>query len=143
MNRCVNVILSTRCSTATVLPAYVSCLQALPNLHTLSILSIHTKMTSSLKSAFEGRTFPSVQTVVVPDHAYNVLRSCPEVRRVICNFGSGTALVEVIAKECNKVEVIEDFHTDEEMMKRLLFLRCFKCADTIDALSNRSREGRA
>ncbi|EDR02172.1 uncharacterized protein LACBIDRAFT_309861 [Laccaria bicolor S238N-H82] len=118
--RCLNVILP-RCSTATVLPAYVSCLQALPNLHTLSVLSIYTgKMTSSLKSAFEGRTFPSVQTVVVPDHVHNVLRSCPEVRRVICNFGSGTALVKAIAKDCKKVEVIEDFHTDEKMMKQIV-----------------------
>ena len=71
-------------------------------------------MTSSLKSAFEGRTFPSVQTVVVPDHAHNVLRSCSICQ---CNFGSGTALqalaalVIALAKECKKVQVIEGFHT--------------------------------
>lgn len=133
----------SRCSTATVLPAFVSCLRALPNLHTLSILFAHTKMTSSLKSAFEGRTFPSVRTVVVPNHAHNVLRSCPEARRVICNSGDGSTLVSAIAKECKKVEVIEGFQPDEKMMKRLSFLRCFDCADNIDALSNRNREGRA
>jgi len=100
-------------------------------------------MTSSLKSAFEGRTFPSVRTVVVPNHAHNVLRSCPEARRVICNSGDGSTLVSAIAKECKKVEVIEGFQPDEKMMKRLSFLRCFDCADNIDALSNRNREGRA
>ena len=89
-------------------------------------------MTSSLKSAFEGQTFPSVRTVAVPNHAHNVLRSCPEVRRVICSFGDGSTLVSAIAKECKRVEVIEGFQPDEKMMKRLSFLRCFHYADTID-----------
>ncbi|EDR09179.1 uncharacterized protein LACBIDRAFT_296541 [Laccaria bicolor S238N-H82] len=114
--QCVRV----RLSTAKVLPAFVSCLRALPNLHTLSIIFDHIEMTSSLKSAFEGRTFPSVRTAVVPNDAHSVLRSCPEVRRVICNLGDGSTLVSAMAKECREVEVIEGFQPDEKMMKRIV-----------------------
>ncbi|KAF5370514.1 hypothetical protein D9615_010330 [Tricholomella constricta] len=115
----VSVVL-TRCSAVTVLGAFVRCLHALPNLHTLQVLRAHTKMTTHLKNAFEGHKFPAVQTICLPDHAHNVLRSCPEVVNVICNNGDGSKLVSAIAKECKKVERLEGFRPDDKLMKRII-----------------------
>ncbi|KAG6856136.1 hypothetical protein H0H87_007196 [Tephrocybe sp. NHM501043] len=110
----------TRCQHTTTLPAFVQCLLTLPNLHTLQILRAHTQMTTHLKNAFEGHPLSQVRTVVLPDHAHNVLRSCPEVRRVICNDGDGGKLVSAIQKECKKVERLEGFKPDDKLMKRLV-----------------------
>ncbi|KAG6907292.1 hypothetical protein DXG01_009485 [Tephrocybe rancida] len=110
----------TRCQSGTVLPAFVRCLMALPNLDTLQVLRAHTQMTTHLKDAFEGHVIRQVRTVVLPDHAHNVLRSCPEVRSVVCNCGDGGKLVSAIQKECKKVEKLAGFGPDEKMMKRLV-----------------------
>ncbi|KAG5652110.1 hypothetical protein H0H81_006284 [Sphagnurus paluster] len=110
----------TRCSAPTVLGAFVQCLHALPNLHTLQVLRAHSQMTTHLKNAFQGHKFPAIQVVVLPDHAHNVLRSCPEARTVICNGSDGGKLISAIAKECKKVQRLEGFHANEALMKRLL-----------------------
>lgn len=75
-------------------------------------------MTTILKDHFEGHTFPTIRTAVMPSHAHNILRCCPEVKTVICNYGDGSQLVSAIAKHCKKVETIEGFIIDEKMMKR-------------------------
>ncbi|KDR72797.1 hypothetical protein GALMADRAFT_101124 [Galerina marginata CBS 339.88] len=116
--RSMSVILS-RYSTSTVLPAFIRAIEALPSLTTLQILSAHHKMTTSLKKAFEGHVFPQVKTVVVPSYAHNILRSCPEVKRVICINHDASKLVSAIAKECKKVEELEGFYGNESSMKRL------------------------
>ncbi|KAG6817168.1 hypothetical protein H0H87_012129 [Tephrocybe sp. NHM501043] len=110
----------TRCQYITVLPAFVQCLLALPNLNTLQILRAHTQMTTHLKNAFEGHVIRQVRTVVLPNYAHNILRSCPEVRSVMCNYGDGGKLVTAIQKVCKKVERLEGFKPDENMMKRLV-----------------------
>ncbi|KAG6833306.1 hypothetical protein H0H87_008938 [Tephrocybe sp. NHM501043] len=103
-----------------VLSSFVQCLLALPNLHTIQILRAHTEMTTHLKNAFEGHTIRQVQTIVLPDHAHNVLRSCPEVRSVMCNYGDGGKLVSAIQKVCKKVERLDGFKPDDKLMKRLV-----------------------
>ncbi|GLB42809.1 hypothetical protein LshimejAT787_1202580 [Lyophyllum shimeji] len=110
----------TRCNSASVLGAFARCLHALPNLHTLQILRAHTQMTTHLKNAFEGHKFPAIRTVVLPSHAHNVLRCCPEARTVVCNCDDGSKLVSAIAKECKKVQRLEGFSIDEKMMKRIV-----------------------
>lgn len=117
--RVVNVSL-TRCSTGTVLPAFVKCLENLPNLHTLQILRAHTAMTGILKTHFDGHRFPNVRSIIVPEHGHEILRCCPEVRKVICNAGNGSKVVTAIAKCCRKVEVLEGIGADENVVKRML-----------------------
>ncbi|KAF9444616.1 hypothetical protein P691DRAFT_807122 [Macrolepiota fuliginosa MF-IS2] len=117
--RTVNVSL-TRCSPGTVLPAFVGCLEILPNLQTLQILRAHTQMTTMLKSHFENHTFPAVRTIIVPDHGHEILRCCTEVRKVVCNDGNGSKLVTAIAKCCPKVEVVEGIDADKNILKRLV-----------------------
>lgn len=115
--RIVNVVL-TRCASDEVLPSFARCLEALPNAHTLQVLRAHTQMTTHLKNAFEGRSFPAIQTVILPSHAHNILRCCKEARVVICNFGDGSKLISAIAKECKNVERLEGISPDMNMLKR-------------------------
>ncbi|KAF8646023.1 hypothetical protein AX16_007448 [Volvariella volvacea WC 439] len=115
----VNVTI-TRCSTSTVLPAFVRCLESLPNVHTLQIVHAHTQMTSHFKDHFEGHILSTIRTVVLPSHAHNVLRCCPEARKVVCNYDDGSKLVSAIAKECRKVEEMAGFKPDQKMMKRII-----------------------
>jgi hypothetical protein len=75
-------------------------------------------MTTHLKKSFEGRSFPSIQTVILPTHAHEVMRCCKEARTIICNYGDGSQLVTAIAKGSKKVERLEGFMPDENMMKR-------------------------
>jgi hypothetical protein len=105
-----------------VLPAFARCLDILPNLHTLQILRAHTQMTSHLKQAFEGRSFPSIRTVILPTHAHEVMRCCKEATTVICNYGDGSQIATAIAKGNKKVERLEGFSPDENLMKRWFIL---------------------
>ncbi|KAG5652933.1 hypothetical protein H0H81_003009 [Sphagnurus paluster] len=105
--------------TSTVLPAFVKCLNGLPNLETITIAHAHTAMTTVLKNAFQGSIFPSVRTVVLPDYAHEILRCCPNVRRVICTHKDGTKLISAIAKHKTRtLEVLEGIATGEASMKR-------------------------
>jgi hypothetical protein len=118
-NRIVSVVL-TRYSTGTILPAFRRCLSALPNVHTIHVNHVHSQMTTALKTAFEGLQLPSVRTVILPTYAHELLRCCPDVRRVTCTSGDGSRLVTAIAKACKRVEVLEQFWTDAGLMKRNL-----------------------
>ena len=116
-----SVILS-RYSTATVLPACVRAIETLPNLHTLQIIRTHDRMSNILKEVFDGHVFPQVRTIALPSHAHNILRCCPEVRKVICiNRMDSSALVTAIAKVCKKVEEIEGFIGTENVMRSAVF----------------------
>ena len=116
-----SVILS-RYSTPTVLPACVRSIEALPNLHTLQIVRTHHKMSTVLKSAFEGHVFPQVRTISLPSHAHHILRCCPEVRKVICiSRMDSSTLVSAIARCCKKVEEVQGFRGPENVMKRTVF----------------------
>ncbi|KAF8953679.1 hypothetical protein BDZ97DRAFT_1871256, partial [Flammula alnicola] len=110
----------TRYSTASVLPALIRGIEAVPNMHTLQIIKAHHKMSSTLKDAFEGHIFPQVRTIVLPTHAHNILRCCPEVRRVVCNdWDDSSKIISAIAKSCPKVDELENFRGDARLMKRL------------------------
>jgi len=117
--RVVNVVL-TRCSAKTVLPAFARCLDILPSLDTLQILRAHTQMTTHLKKHFEGRSFPSIQTVILPTHAHEIMRCCKQAKTVVCNYGDGSQLVTAIGIGGKKVERLEGFTPDEHLMKRIV-----------------------
>lgn len=75
-------------------------------------------MTTMLKDNFSGHSFPTVRTAIVPDHGHEILRCCPRVRKVICNYGDGSKLVTAIAKCCKEVEVVEGINADKNILKR-------------------------
>jgi hypothetical protein len=79
-------------------------------------------MTTALKDAFEYLRLPSVRVIILPAFAHELLKSCPNVREVICIRDNGSKLVGSIAKACKHVEKIEGFQADEKMMKRMSFM---------------------
>ncbi|KAG8728610.1 hypothetical protein FRC11_010619, partial [Ceratobasidium sp. 423] len=80
-----------------VLPPFVKLLGALPNVHTLKIPRAHPAITKVLKKAFKDNVFPSIQKIILPTCAHEILRCCPEVREVTCNEGDGGRLVSALA----------------------------------------------
>jgi hypothetical protein len=104
-------IVLSRYSTATVLPACVRAIEALPNLHTLQIVRTDRKMSTLLKNACKGHIFSQIRTISLPSRAHHILRRCPEVRRVICTSRmDSNVLVSAISKRCKKVEEVQGFY---------------------------------
>ncbi|CAE6421440.1 unnamed protein product [Rhizoctonia solani] len=115
----VTVTLS-RFQTSTVLPPFVKMLGVLSNVHTLEISHAHSLMTRALKEAFEGNVFPSIQKVILPTCAHEILRCCPEVREVTCNEDDGGRLVSALVHTgCKKLEVLRGVCPGPVLMKRL------------------------
>ena len=109
-------------STATILPAWVRAIEALPNLHTLQIGGTHRQISTLLKNAFEGHIFPQVRTISLPSHAHHILRCCPEVKKVISSDRlDSRSLVSAIAKHCKKVEEVQGFRASLESIALHLF----------------------
>ncbi|KAG8720875.1 hypothetical protein FRC09_008842 [Ceratobasidium sp. 395] len=95
----------TRYKTDVVLPPFVKMLQLLPNVHTLQIPHAHSAMTTALKDAFKGSTFPSIRTVIMPNCAHEILRCCPGVESVTCNEDDGGKLVSALLEAgCSKLQ---------------------------------------
>lgn len=109
----------TRFQTSNVLPPFVRLLSALPNIHTLEISHAHSAMTKALKDAFEGNVFPSIEKVILPTCAHEILRCCPEVREVTCNEDDGGRLVSALAQNgCKKLEILRNVYPGPVLMKR-------------------------
>ncbi|KAF5332118.1 hypothetical protein D9611_008037 [Ephemerocybe angulata] len=119
MVRTVNVSL-TRYQTTTILPTFVSCLQSLPNLHTIKVLHAHTQMTTAIKKAFSEVSLPSVRTFIGPGMCHELLKTCTEVRTVVCMEEDGSKFVGVMGKNCKNVEEVRGFRLDGNMAKRLV-----------------------
>ncbi|KAF8628254.1 hypothetical protein AX15_004029 [Amanita polypyramis BW_CC] len=113
-------IVVTRYKTNMVLPAFVSCLASLTNLHTLHIFHVHSQMTTTLKNAFQGTILPTVRSIMLPGYAHEVLRSCPNVTYVKCICNDGSKLTTVIKESCPNVEIVEGFRPDLSIMKRMV-----------------------
>ncbi|KDN38685.1 hypothetical protein RSAG8_09360, partial [Rhizoctonia solani AG-8 WAC10335] len=111
----------TRFQTSKVLPPFMKLLGVLPNVHTLEIPHTHPAMTTALKVTFGGKVFPTIQKVILPTCAHEILRCCPEVREVICNEGDGGRLVgALVYNECKKLEVLRGVYAAGPiLMKRL------------------------
>ena len=67
-------------------PLFVKCLKSLPNLHTLSIGSIHAFHTTPLEEALKGVKLPQIKTLVLPSAAYPLLQRCHDVEDVVCTI---------------------------------------------------------
>lgn len=131
----------TRCSTATVLPAFAACLTALPNLHTLRIMHAHSQMTTSLKNAFEHISLPQIRAIILPSCAHNILRSCPNIQDLTCNEEDGSKLISAMTKSSRNVEVIDGIYIYEALVKSRSNADCEYIVLTITILLHRACEG--
>lgn len=130
--RIVTVVL-TRFQTNNVLPPFVKLLQSLPNLHTIQVPHAHSAITGALKGAFEGSSFPSVRTVIMPTCAHEILRCCPGTRDVTCIEDDGGRLVSALADAgCNKLEAIRHVSPGPVMLKRIYLSFFVKISSLID-----------
>ncbi len=75
-------------------------------------------MSSVLSLYFKDHSFPTVRSIIVPEHGHGILRCCPEARKVICNKGNGSKIITTMAKWCRKVEIVEGIDADKNYMKR-------------------------
>ena len=64
----------------------VKCLESLPNLHTLEMWSSEdTWDVRSLKRELKPWVvLPQIKTLIIPEHAYPLLKRCPNVEDVVC-----------------------------------------------------------
>jgi hypothetical protein len=109
----------TRYQTGTILPAFAECLAALPNLHTIQVVHAHSQMTTPLKNAFKGKSFPSVRTVIIPSCAHEILRCCPAVEDLTCNEGDGSTLIgALVAAKCNNLRTLRGIPMNSAKAKR-------------------------
>ncbi|KAG9082246.1 hypothetical protein FS749_007007 [Ceratobasidium sp. UAMH 11750] len=137
-------VVFTRYKVASVLPPFVKLLQSLPNVHTLEVSHTHSAMTTALKEAFKGSSFPSIRTVIMPTCAHEVLRCCPGIRDVTCNYDDGQKLVSaLIAAGCTKLEVLKYVKIGPTVLKRLIkanpplrYVRVKKDKDDIRSFSS-------
>jgi hypothetical protein len=93
-------------SAATVLPAFVECLQSLPNIHTLHIVNVIGQLNTAIKTAFRGHRFMLILTVILPFVAHRIWSSCPLAKDISCMSYKEKVSVSVIAKRCKTVEVL-------------------------------------
>jgi len=68
-------------------PLFVSCLESLPNLHTLAIGSSDISITNSLEKALERCKLPQIKALILPPGAYPLLKRCHNVEDVDCVVG--------------------------------------------------------
>jgi hypothetical protein len=108
----------SRTETDKILPAFATCLGALPNLRTLELVHVHSEMSATLGTVFKDKSYPQIRRIVLPSCAHNILRACPEVREVICNESNGSQLVSAITKACKHVEVFKGLPVEVKLIKR-------------------------
>jgi hypothetical protein len=112
----------TRYQTSTILPAFANCLAVLPNLHTIQVVHAHSQMTTAIKTAFEGHTFPSVRTIIVPSCAHEILRRCPGVEDLTCNEDDGSKLIGALASaKCGNLKTLRGISPNKTQAKRMHF----------------------
>ena len=135
----------TRYKASTILPAFAKCLAVLPNLHTIQVAHANTQMTTAIKTAFEGHTFPSVRTVVVPSCAHEILRRCPGVEDLTCNkdVDDESKLIGALASaKCGNLKKLRGISPNKAQAKRT-FLLSNSLGDLADYILCRYRQNRA
>jgi len=73
-----------------VLPLFVGCLEALPNLHTLEIGQVYGSIEIPLKNALEGVKLPQIKTLILPPSVHPLLPHCCDAEDVVCVVGRKT-----------------------------------------------------
>ncbi|KAF6752774.1 hypothetical protein DFP72DRAFT_814903 [Ephemerocybe angulata] len=101
------------------LESLIKGLRACPNLKVLNFYFVQNTSITPLKNAFKGNSFPSIERVILPSSAHNALRSCPNVKAVICSGGKGGGMqiLSSIQAACKKVEVLGGVVPDNDKEK--------------------------
>ena len=87
-----------------ILGTFVRCLEALPNLHTLEVISMGTHYSQPLRHALGGVELPQIRTLILPSMAHSLLRHCPNVDDLTCTpFRPDKEFVESLAKGQQKL----------------------------------------
>ncbi|KAH7345408.1 hypothetical protein B0J17DRAFT_639775 [Rhizoctonia solani] len=107
-----------------VIPPFVQLLGMLPNVHTLEVLyvTIDVPSPASFETYFRGYTFPSIQKIVLPAYAREILRCCPNLKEVTCNrdYGECGQLVDTLIHiGFPNLEVVRGFTIGVVPLKRL------------------------
>lgn len=102
-------------------------LEVLPKVHTLEVLRTGALAPQGLETCFKGKTFPTIQKVVLPTRAHEILRYCPKARDVTCNEGDGGQLVNALVHTGrSNVEVLRGVTSRPVVMKRALNIHLFE-----------------
>jgi len=109
----------TRYKTARVLPALVDLLSVLPNVHTVEFVHVNSQMSPEIKTAFEGRSFPPIKTLVLPMCAHEFVPCCPAIEEVTCNEGNGSLITSAIqTAHCVNIIKLVGFEFSAVTLKR-------------------------
>jgi hypothetical protein len=79
-------------------------------LHTLQIFYAVSQISTAIKNGFKGIVLPRIRTLIIPGHCQDILKCCPQVTKVWCNYGDGSKLVTVIAEYCKEVQEMRGFY---------------------------------
>lgn len=109
----VNVII-TDYSSSGVMEEFARCLALFKNLETIQILEApkdYVPPWLHFLKAFEIRVFPSVRTVVIPEYATEVLKSCTGARFVTC---TSPLSLDMVKSWCPKIQTLTTCHSNED-----------------------------
>ncbi|KAI0790800.1 hypothetical protein C8Q75DRAFT_806180 [Abortiporus biennis] len=106
----------------TTLSLFVQCLQNLPNLHTLQVLHAPSRIATALKDAFSHVDLPQIHTLILPDCAHDILRSCSGARNITCNEHDGEKLLDTIYDSGLDIQSLRNVGTSQALLKRLPIL---------------------
>lgn len=67
-----------------IVDIFVRCLAALPNLHTLEVISMGMDYSDPLCDALTGIRLPQIKTLILPSMAHCLLRHCPNIDDLTC-----------------------------------------------------------
>ncbi|KAI9570820.1 hypothetical protein HD554DRAFT_2312642 [Boletus coccyginus] len=91
-----------------IIPAFAACLATLPNLTVIQVIHAHSRLTTVIKDAFEGKRFPSVRRITLPGYAHEIIKSCPNLEEVMCTDGDGSTIIGSLVKgHCTQVRVLK------------------------------------
>lgn len=111
-------IVLTRRRAAEVLPAFAQAMVLLTNAHTLEITYAHPEIATPIKVHFGGAVFASVRTAIMPAHAGNALRCCPNVTSVTaCDTFKTSMIISAIGDACEHVTEVANFRFDKNTIR--------------------------
>ncbi|KAL4250694.1 hypothetical protein ABKN59_005454 [Abortiporus biennis] len=97
----------------------------------LYVIHASATMTSTIKNAFTGHSWPQVCSVMLPTSASAILSCCPNVEEVSCSHGDGDKLIGPMTKFCKKVHSLHGFNLRYEPWRKRL-VKAFPRLQTYD-----------
>lgn len=108
----------TRYRVKWIIPVFMDLLSALPNLHTLEFVHVHSQMSSAIAFAIQDKKFLSIRTIVLPNVAHDMLECTPGVENVICNEDNGGLITTSIKRSnCTSIKRLAGVSLTEVYLK--------------------------